>query len=132
MKQSVQPNKILLEYLNTSSQETFKRKIELDYPQLNNLQFEILSEKLKQYVSFSKEYEVLLLFPYILKNIRFLNPELKQKRIVKLLWERGFENKLEKIERLEQMYESWMTLEQELNKIEKERFVNKEPEQERN
>ncbi|HBI01415.1 MAG TPA: hypothetical protein PLL09_00960 [Flavobacterium sp.] len=132
MKQSVQPNKILLEYLNTSSQETFKRKIELNYPQLNNLQFEILSEKLKQYVSFSKEYEVLLLFPYILNNIRFLNPELKQKRIVKLLWERGFENKLEKIERLEQMYESWMTLEQELNKIEKERFVNKEPEQERN
>lgn len=132
MKQSVQPNKILLEYLNTSSQETFKRKIELNYPQLNNLQFEILSEKLKQYVSFSKEYEVLLLFPYILNNIRFLNPELKHKRIVKLLWERGFENKLEKIERLEQMYESWMTLEQELTKIEKERFINKEPEQERN
>lgn len=132
MKQSLQPNKILLEYLNTSSQETFKRKIEIDYPQLNNLQFEILSEKLKQYRSFSKEYEFLLLFPYILNNIRFLNPELKHKRIVKLLWERGFDNNLEKIERLEQMYESWMTLEQELNKIEKERFINKEHEQERN
>ncbi len=131
MKQPEQYRKILLAYLNTPSQEVFKRKMEMDYPQLDNLQFEILSEQLLQYSSFSKQHEILFLFPYILNNIRFFNSELNHKRTVGLLWERGFDNNVGTIEKLEQMYKSWMALEKKLTEIEKEHSINKEPEHER-
>lgn len=116
---------ILAAFVNTPSQETFKRKMEMIYPRLNNFQFEILSEQLKSYQSFG-ERETLFLFPWILNNIRSVHPHLTQKQLSQTLWDRGFKSELESVEKVEQMYCSWIALEKKLIEIEKEHAIDQE------
>lgn len=116
---------ILAAFVNTPSQETFKRKMEMIYPRLNNFQFEILSEQLKEYQSFG-ERDTLFLFPWILNNIRSVQPNLTQKQLALALWKRGFKGDLESVEKVEQMYCSWIALEKKLIEIEKEHAIDLE------
>lgn len=125
MKQSQRPVEILAFFINTTSREEFKRKIELYYPQLDNFQFEVLSEQLKAYQSFG-ERDTLFLFPWILNNIRSVQPNLIQKQLALALWKRGFKGDLESVEKVEQMYCSWIAFEKKLIEIEKEHSIDQE------
>ena len=116
--ESLKPQKLLLEYLNATPKETFKRKMELEYPELAIEQIDKIAEHLKEFCSYSKGGEVLLLFPYILNNIRFVNPQISAKTAVKELWKRGFADQAGSEERLRKMYSSWVSLEKELEEPE--------------
>jgi len=118
MKQSEHTHKVLLAYINSHSSEIFKRKMELQYPEINTLQIQILTDHLQKFCDSRKNDEVLLLFPYILNNIRFTNPELTPKGMVKTLWERGFNDSVESKEQLEQMYKVWLSFEKEVLNLE--------------
>lgn len=118
MKQSEHTHKVLLAYINSHSSEIFKRKMELQYPEINTLQIQILTDHLQQFCDSRKNDEILLLFPYILNNIRFTNPELKISGMVKTLWERGFNDSVESKEQLEQMYKIWLSFEKEMLNLE--------------
>lgn len=88
MKQSERTHKMLLAYISSQSSEIFKRKMELQYPEINTLQIQFLSDHLQQFCGSRKNDEILLLFPYILNNIRLTNPELTPNGMAKTLWER--------------------------------------------
>ncbi|NMR34961.1 hypothetical protein HIO71_12265 [Chryseobacterium aquaticum] len=118
MKQSEHTHKILLAYISSHSSEIFKRKIELRYPEIDTLQIQVLTDHLQKFCDSRKNDEILLLFPYILNNIRFTNPELKISGMVKTLWERGFNDSVESKEQLEQMYKIWLSFEKEMLNLE--------------
>lgn len=114
MKQSEHTHKILLAYISSQSSEIFKRKMELQYPNIDSLQIQLLTDHLQQFCGSRKNNEILLLFPYILNNIRFTETELKRSGMVKTLWERGFNDSVESKEQLEQMYKIWLCFEKEV------------------
>lgn len=114
MKQSEHTHKILLAYISSQSSEIFKRKMELQYPNIDSLQIQLLTDHLQQFCGSQKNDEILLLFPYILNNIRFTETELKRSGMVKTLWERGFNDSVESKEQLEQMYKIWLCFEKEV------------------
>lgn len=116
---------ILATFVNAPSPETFKQKMEMIYPRLDNFQFEIVSEQLKEYQSFG-ERDTLFLFPWILNNIRSVQPNLTQKQLALALWKRGFKGDLESVEKVEQMYCSWIAFEKKLIEIEKEHSIDQE------
>ena len=118
MEQPEHSRKILLAYISSHSSEIFKRKIELQYPEINALQIQILTDHLEQFCGSRKNDEILLLFPYILNNIRVINPELTPNGMVKTLWERGFNDSVESKEQLEQMYKVWLSFEKEVLNLE--------------
>ena len=118
MKQSEHTHKILLAYISSQSSEIFKRKMELQYPEIDNLQIQLLTDHMQQFCGFRKNDEILLLFPYILNNIRLTNPELTPNGMVKTLWERGFNDSVESKEQLEQMYKVWLSFEKEVLNLE--------------
>ena len=120
MKQTEHTRKILLEYISSHSSEIFKRKIELRHPEIDSLQIQLLTDHLQQFCCSRKNDEILLLFPYILNNIRFTEPELKLDGMVKTLWERGFNDSVESKEQLEQMYKVWLSFEKEVLNLTKE------------
>lgn len=125
MKQSEHTHKILLEYISSHSSEVFKRKMELQYPEIDTLQIQILTDHLQKFCDSRKNDEILLLFPYILNNIRVTNPELTPNGMVKTLWERGFNDSVESKEQLEQMYKIWLSFEKEVLNLEKEILKDK-------
>ena len=125
MKQQEHTRKILLEYITSHSSEIFKRKMELQYPEINNIQIQLLTDHLQQFCCSRKNDEILLLFPYILGNIRFTDPELKLNGMVKTLWERGFNDSVESKEQLEQMYKVWLSFEKEVLNLETEILKDK-------
>lgn len=118
MKQSEHTHKVLLAYISSYSSEIFKRKMELQYPEINSLQIQALSDHLQQFCGSRKNDEILLLFPYILNNIRVTNHELIPNGMVKTLWERGFNDSVESKEQLEQMYKIWLSFEKEVLNLE--------------
>lgn len=118
MKQSEHTHKVLLAYISSHTSEIFKRKIELQYPEINTLQIQVLSDHLQQFCGSRKNDEILLLFPYILNNIRVTNPELTPNGMVKTFWERGFNDSVESKEQLEQMYKVWLSFEKEVLNLE--------------
>ena len=118
MKQSEHTHKVLLTYISSHSSEIFKRKMELQYPKIDSLQIQILTDHLKQFCYPRKNDEILLLFPYILNNIRVTNPELTPNGMVKTFWERGFNDSVESKEQLEQMYKVWLSFEKEVLNLE--------------
>jgi hypothetical protein len=118
MKQSEHTHKILLAYISSQSSEIFKRKMELQYPEIDTLQIQILTDHLQKFCDSRKNDEILLLFPYILNNIRVTNPELTPNGMVKTLWERGFNDSVESKEQLEQMYKIWLSFEKEVLNLE--------------
>ncbi|MBB4807068.1 hypothetical protein HNP38_002372 [Chryseobacterium defluvii] len=118
MNRTEHTHKILLAYISSQSSEIFKRKMELQYPEIDSLQIQVLTDHLKQFCCSSKNEEILLLFPYILNNIRLTNPELKLDGMVKTLWERGFNDSVESKEQLEQMYKVWLSFEKEVLNLE--------------
>ena len=118
MKQSEHTHKMLLAYISSHSSEIFKRKMELQYPEIDTLQIQILTDHLQKFCDSRKNDEILLLFPYILNNIRVTNPELTPNGMVKTLWERGFNDSVESKEQLEQMYKIWLSFEKEVLNLE--------------
>lgn len=118
MKQFEHTHKILLEYISSRSSEIFKRKMELQYPEIDSLQIQVITDHLQQFCCSRKDDEILLLFPYILNNIRLTNPELTPNGMVKTLWERGFNDSVESKEQLEQMYKVWLSFEKEMLNLE--------------
>ena len=118
MKQPEYTHKILLAYISSHSSEIFKRKMELQYPEIDTLQIQILTDHLQKFCDSRKNDEILLLFPYILNNIRVTNPELTRSGMVKTLWERGFSDCVESKEQLEQMYKIWLSFEKEVLNLE--------------
>lgn len=128
MKQSEHTHKILLAYISSHSSEIFKRKMELQYPEIDSLQIQVLSDHLQKFCGSRKNDEILLLFPYILNNIRLTNPELKISGMVKTLWERGFNDSVESKEQLEKMYKVWLSFEKEMLNLEIEILKDKEQE----
>lgn len=125
MKQPEHTRKILLAYISSQSSEIFKKTMELQYPEINSIQIQLLTDHLKQFCCSSKNEEILLLFPYILNNIRFANPELKLNGMVKTLWERGFNDSVESKEQLEKMYKVWLSFEKEVLNLEREILKDK-------
>jgi hypothetical protein len=118
MKQSEHTHKVLLAYISSHSSEIFNRKMGLQYPEINSLQIQVLSDHLQKFCGSRKNDEILLLFPYILNNIRLTNPELTPNGMVKTLWERGFNDSVESKEQLEQMYKVWLSFEKEVLNLE--------------
>lgn len=110
MKQPENTRKILLEYISSPSSEIFKRKMALQYPDFDGLQIEAIRDHLRQFCVSRKNDEILLLFPYILDNIRLTNPELKLNGMVEALWKRGFGDSVESKEQLDRMYKAWLGL----------------------
>lgn len=114
MKQQEHTRKILLEYISSQSPEIFKRKMELQYPEINSIKIQVLTDCLEQFCCSPKNDEILLLFPYILDNVRLTNPELKINGMIKTLWERGFNDSIVSKEQLEKMYKIWLGFEKEV------------------
>lgn len=121
-----EPRKILLAYLSASPKNAFQREMMSKHPKYSKIQWEKLAERLEQFTASTKQEMVLLIFPYVLKNIK---QTLTQKTIndkIDHLWEKGFkESSFSKIQ-LEQMFTNWMLFEKELKELEKERSLENE------
>lgn len=118
--------KMLLNYLTSIPKSTFKRKMMLEYPAQNEKELDEITGKLQQFCSLCKDDSILLLFPFILNNIRFAHPELHSKNILKLLWEKGFSHSIESKENLKKMYTIWSNLEKDVQGLTKEKLNEKE------
>ncbi len=119
MKQ-ITSQKLLLEYICAIPKDAFKRKMQLEHPEFPINQIDKISEHLQEFCSYSKEGEVLLLFPYVLNNIRFDYPQITRKTAVKELWNSGFDN-VGSMKKLGRMYKNWIAVEKEVMDLSQEK-----------